>query len=257
MADTIDRDSYQNETDKYLYGVRNAGESVSRTIQEAQQVASDVLVLSQRYIWIARGGRSTTEVSNDGQQLPSVEPVRVESQVIDRFDYDRLWSLKLGDYFLPMSQTFTLRAKKTLNTSNIVDGPMIIQQTRKEAKTVDVTLRISLTPEQAALQILDATQIETMSTAVTPNRRGDSVEAVADLARVLQDLYESDAVFAVRNATLNDTLGVQWAIMSEYRFEPRPGANTYTISFALTEVLYDDNVVTFDLREVADATQTE
>ena len=58
---------------------------------------------------------------------------------LDRYDYTKLYSLQIGDYFMPMSQTFSVKARKRLNVSALVDGPDIIQQTRKEAKTINCT----------------------------------------------------------------------------------------------------------------------
>ena len=73
---------------------------------------------------------------------------------------------------------------------------------------------------------------------------------VLQLAQFLDDLYESDAVFAIDNETINNTFHVTHVIMSEYKFAPRAGMGTYTFEFSLTEVKFKDNVLTFDLKEV-------
>lgn len=151
---------------------------------------------------------------------------------IDRFDYNRLWSVQLEDYFLPLSQTFALKAKKKLKVSTLVDGPDIIQQTRKQAKTINCSMRISLREEQTNLQIVDAQN------------------KIIELANFLQAFYETDAVIAIKNRMINETFGVNYAIMSEYDFVPRAGMNTYMFNFTLTEVLYGANVITFNVREM-------
>lgn len=151
---------------------------------------------------------------------------------IDRFDYDKLWSVQLEDYFLPLSQTFSLKAKKKLNISSLVDGPDVIQQTRKQAKQISCSMRISLREEQSNLQIVDAQN------------------KVIELATFLQAFYETDAVMEIKNRMINETFGVKYAIMSDYEFAPRAGMNTYMFNFILTEVLYGANVITFNVREM-------
>lgn len=201
-----------------------------------------VLTLSKAWIGIGMVKPASTERRND---VPNIEELqhkqitRVEGRVrgasgapLDRFDYEKLYSLQLGDYFLPLSQTFTLRAKKKLNVSHLVDGVDIIQQTRKEAKTIDCSLRISLRENQNNLQIVDINN------------------EMQQLSWFLSDLYDDDAVFAINNDMVNNTFGVTYAIMSEYKFIPRVSMGTYTFEFSLTEVKYDDNVLTFDLREI-------
>nr|DAO36629.1 MAG TPA: hypothetical protein [Caudoviricetes sp.] len=151
---------------------------------------------------------------------------------IDRFDYNKLWSVQLEDYFLPLSQTFTLKAKKKLKTSTLVDGPDVIQQTRKQAKTISCSMRISLREEQSNLQIVDAQN------------------KIIELASFLQAFYETDAVIEIKNRMINETFGVNYVILSDYEFAPRAGMNTYVFNFILTEVLYGANVITFNVREM-------
>lgn len=175
----------------------------------------------------------------------------IESRPVEEYvrtnSYDKLWSMRLGgdaetdkdSYYLPLSQTFTLRAKKKLNISSLVDGIDIIQQTRKEAKTIDCSLRISLRESQTNLQIVDMDN------------------EVQTLSQFLADLYEADAVFYIANDMINNTFGVEYVIMSDYKFIPRVSMGTYTFEFALTEVKYGENVLTLDLSEVDAGTQRQ
>lgn len=243
-SDTIDRNTSQIESDQTVNNLRNMGASLSRGVSDAAQEVSDVLTLAQRWIWIGKGGTSIAKRDESDDVKRDVIPADINEPLLDRFDYERMYSLKLDDYFMPVSQTYSLRARKTLNESNLVDGPTIIQQTRKQSKTIDCMLRISLLPEQTMLQPLDGTRISAHA------GREESVNAVAELGAMLERLYEDDTILLVSNKMINDTFKVRYAIMSEYRFEPRPGANTYTISFSLTEVKYEENAVTFDLREL-------
>ena len=152
-------------------------------------------------------------------------------------DYTKLYSLQIGDYFMPMSQTFSVKARKRLNVSALVDGPDIIQQTRKEAKTINCTLRLTLRNNQPNLQIME--------------RLENEAEAkIAELSKFLNEFYEKDQILRIRNQKINETHGIEYAIITEYTDTPRVGMGTYQFEFTLTEVKYGENVVTFNLREV-------
>jgi hypothetical protein len=181
--------------------------------------------------------RAKLDVIANGYQTDS------ETPQVDRYDTEQLWSVKFGDYYMPLSQTYTISASKRLNTSSLVDGVDIIQQVRKEAKTVDCVLKISVNEKHYPLQIM-----------TSPD--GDLVE-VAALQTMLSALYEQDTVFEIENATINDTFGITHAIMSKYKFVPRPASKTFIFEFSLTEVKYGANVLTFDeemLNDDADTT---
>jgi hypothetical protein len=144
---------------------------------------------------------------------------------------------------MPMSQSFTLRAKKRLNVSSLVDGIDIIQQTRKEAKTIDCQLRITLRENQPNLEVQNS----------TVTAREDMVRSLTVFSRMLQELYENDAVFKIENQVINDTFGVSYAIISEYEFRPKLRSNIFDFNLSLTEVKYGDNVITFDVRTLGGA----
>ena len=212
---------------------------VGSAIKSVHALAGNATVVALSKAWIGIGSVAAYKrVSADFQawkkriEAEKAAGIEIGSGIYtqpDRMDYTKLYSLQLGDYFMPLSQIFTLRARKKLNVSQLVDGPDIIQQTRMEAKTIDCTLRIGLRPEQANLQIVD-----------TDNQ-------LVQLAAFFQDLYTTNAVFMVANDVINNTFGVQYVVMTEYRFIPRHSMGTFTFEFTLTEVQYEENVVTLDL----------
>jgi hypothetical protein len=67
---------------------------------------------------------------------------------------------------------------------------------------------------------------------------------------MLSELYEKDVVFLVDNETLNDTFGVEYVIMSKYRFMPRSGSKTFVFEFSLMEVKFGDDILTFDEKQI-------
>lgn len=103
---------------------------------------TDTIVLSLADAWIGLGLIRPASTEGNGWagliNRPAWAKLNVTAtktgeaipEPIDRFDYKKLWSLQIGDYFMPLSQTFQLRAKKRLNVSSLVDGIDIIQPTR-------------------------------------------------------------------------------------------------------------------------------
>lgn len=216
--------------------------NLGKTIEVVHNAITEPILVALSDKWIAISAFNPASTENDfgisgdmtvwNPQMRNNIGRLVATPDVDRFDYNKLWSVQLEDYFLPLSQTFTLKAKKKLNTSMLVDGPDVIQQTRKQAKTISCSMRISLREEQTNLQIVDAQN------------------KVIELANFLQAFYETDAVIAIKNRAINETFGVQYVIMSDYEFAPRIGMNTYIFNFVLTEVLYGANVITFNVREM-------
>ena len=239
------RNTYRNEAGAYI---NNVVETATDIVSIAQNLP--VVTLAKTWIGIGTAGlfkkktESTPFLAQQASQ--AVDQGTAESQTwgrLDRFDYTKLYSLQLGDYFMPMSQTFTLQARKRLNVSALVDGPDIIQQTRKEAKTIDCSLRITLREAQESLKIVEAVDGSTLNA------------KVAELAAFLREFYEDDAIFAVRNDMINNTFGVTYVFMTEYKFTPRVGMFTYDFNFSLTEVKFGEtrdgkNLIAFDLREL-------
>lgn len=274
-----------NHIDKHVYShipsdvkagygaVQRWSEQVSTGIGDTAQLATNATVLALSTAWI--GISAVKPARTDGHKglLDKVTPSQGARAVEEkRYDYKYLFSLRLGDYFMPLSQTFNLRAKKRLNVCSLVDGIDIIQQTRHEAKTIDCSLRLTLRENQPNLEIVSnsnrisgpvykspseyITEAE-KATSFTATPSGPSTETSTDLVRslltlsqFLQELYETDAVFKIENKTINEVFGVEHAIISEYDFKPQTSRGTFQFDFTLTEVIISDDTLTFDKREI-------
>lgn len=250
----IVRDAIETTTESVRGAIQNSGpykvanRVIAETLDARDAVRNTaVLALSKTWIGISQVLPAQTDRAQQQQNARSVPFTRKEQAVnglerrsgpeLDRYDYTKLFSLQIGDYFMPMSQTFSVKAKKRLNVSALVDGPDIIQQTRKEAKTINCTLRLTLRDNQPNLQIME--------------RLENEAEAkVAELSKFLNEFYEKDQILRIRNQKINETHGIEYAIITEYTYTPRVGMGTYQFEFTLTEVKYGENVVTFNLREV-------
>ena len=180
---------------------------------------------------------STPIVLSLGNDTVDIGVSKQSNTGIDRFDYEKMWSLRIGDYFMPLSQEFTIRAKKRLNVSALVDGIDIIQQTRKEAKMIECSMRFTLRQDQPNLTMVKEAQ-------------QGAVNAMDTFSNFLRDFYDNDAVLEIHNKTINETFGVRHVFISEYRFTPKRGATSFQFDFTLTEVIYGDDVLTFDVREI-------
>ena len=238
--------------------VSNVRANTQSVLDDAATAASNAIVLTLSSAWLGIGlVKSSSTVGS-----------------IDRFDTSRLCTVCLDDFFLPLSQTYTLRAKKRLNVSSLVDGMDIIQQTRKEAKTIDCTLRITLRDNQPNLAILTSVEAEANRTerssvldsffnpaggAAKLFKKGstEAIDSINNFQKFLRELYEKDLIFKVDNAFINDTFGVEYAFMTEYRFLPQVGKGTFNFEFSLTEVKYGENVLTFDANQLGSASSGE
>lgn len=216
--------------------------TVASSARGAYDIAADAVLLTLSKAWIGISATRPAKTNDDkaysvpswlqsASTSPEVATISASTPTLDRFDYTKLWSLRLEDYFMPLSQTFDLKAKKRLNVSSLVDGIDIIQQTRKESKTLNVRLRLTLRPGQSNLHIVNVE---------------NEMQTLSD---VLSDLYESDQIFSVNGDMINNTCGVTHVIMEEYELTMRTGM-MYNLNMKLREVIYADNVVTFNLREI-------
>lgn len=259
--------------------------AIGKEVSTLHQNVTDTVVLTLSKAWIGLGlvKKATTDGSSvwGSVNVPEIfrgkQNAKSDDRIgeastgsLDRYDYKKLWSVQIGDYFMPVSQQFSLRAKKRLNVASLVDGIDIIQQTRKEAKTIDCSLRLTLRNNQPNLEIvkageagektlsadayisdvasyLDGNTYDGNAVQVDDTRAAKSIER---LATFLTEFYENDAVFRINNQMINDTFGVNYVFISEYKFTPKVGMGTFQFDFSLTEVIYGDDVMTFDVREI-------
>lgn len=240
-----------------MNAINNALRRLGETASTIHKAVTEPVVLTLAKAWIGIGlirpARTQEESFNtDPKFRPKLRTINSPERISDRWDYTELWHMQLGKYLMPQSQTFTLRAKKRVNISSLVDGPDIIQQTRKESKTIDCSIRMATREGKGNLNMLkerDATNSTASQDSAVPSDIGK-------LADFLQELYENDTIFRVWNNEINNTFKVEYVFMTEYKFTPRVGMGTFTFEFTLMEVLYGENVVTFNLRETESTVET-
>lgn len=240
LTSTIEKPVYAAANASGITEVVGAVSAVASIASDIYEAVNGAIVMGLSKAWIITSIRrpsSTLPDSSDTNVFSSSTPKKVESRTfdedLDRADRTKMWSMQLDEFFMPLSQTYTIRAKKRLNVSSLVDGVDIIQQTRKEMKTIDCSLRISLREDQPNLQIVKAQN------------------EIAKLGEVLTALYDSDKIFKIDNATINDTFGVVDVFMTDYKFAPSAGKSTFVFEFTLTQVILNENTLTFDLNQIS------
>lgn len=269
------------EVTEFLGKLTGHYEAVTKSVNEVVQVASDAVTLALDAKWIGlstanifkkKKEDTSAQASTDTQLKKLVEGKDVATQRVqfDRYDSAKMYSLQIGDYFMPMSQSFTLRAKKRLNISSLVDGVDIIQQTRKEAKTIDCTLRLTLRGNQPNLEMVQIDQqgkgrfaAEKYTESSGFDKQGSLVQDIEVIAQskpkeildtltaFLSKVYEKDVIVELKNDVITKTFGVSYGIISEYKFTPRHGSGTFIFEFTIVEVDYNANVLEVSKNEIA------
>lgn len=254
VSQAIESSTYETNggatVEKYKSRASHVSGAVSRALSEVAQVASDAIVLALDAKWLAVG---LTKPAVSGEPKIGTR----------RYEREYLYSVRLGDYYLPVSQNFSLRAKKRLNISSLVDGVDIIQQTRKEAKTIDCSIRVTLRNNQPNLTVIsEEKRVSAIADSALDEfderaefhedmeQSTELSESLTTFAQMLEELYEQDAVFKIENQMINDVFGVNYAIISEYTFRPKVGYGTFEFNFTLTEVSYGENVITLNVNTI-------
>lgn len=177
-------------------------------------------------------GRSSYEAKSS--YLPTSEDEAL-SDGLDTPYFDSVFAC--GDYWLPLSLRFSVRSSKVLDNSQLVDGPNITQRVAKNPKTVNVSFDIERRERTSDLQSQD--YIEATSIRYSSDSSTDK-QAIYKLTKVLSELFENSDVFEVQNPVLNDEIGINWAVMTDYHFSPDKGSTFARVSFTLQEVNVKD-----------------
>ena len=178
-------------------------------------------------------------------------------KTLDRQDVANEFVFKTGDYFLPLSITYSVEAGKNAATSKLVDGVEIVQMINKRPKVISLHIRIERDP----VRLKNETMANNMAIVSSQPKRYNSVLAssssptmeedmapvyqIVELGTYLGKLYENADVFAVENKTINNDLLVQWVFMESYTFTVNPGSTVVDIDMKLREINMDENAIVF------------
>lgn len=259
---TRETQSTQGGADRVISTVLEAGGAVNKIdtirtdiLDDAKAVMNAAkLVLSEAgviRVLIQQGGKITMGNTTDPDVIKqyasgrssytaksSYLPTSEDEALSDGLDtpyFDSVFAC--GDYWLPLSLRFSVRSSKVLDNSQLVDGPNITQRVAKNPKMVNVSFDIERrerTDDLQAQNYVDATSIRYSSDSSTDK------QAIYKLTKMLSDLFENNDVFEVQNSVLNDEIGINWAVMTDYRFSPDKGSTFARVSFTLQEVNVKD-----------------
>lgn len=139
-----------------------------------------------------------------------------------------------GDFYAPLSIQYSISATKIVDDSQLVDGINITQRVAKGPKIINISFPIE------RLEPLDGAGSDDSTTIRRRPEVGNTPYSVYNLTSFLGELYDSDEVFAIENTVLNNEMGVEWAFIKNFRFEPRQGSTLADITIVLQEVnIYD------------------
>lgn len=202
------------------------------------------------------------EVSDEKKKLENniaAYKTRPELLDINRQDTQNEFVFRCGDYFLPLSFTYTINASKNIAYSQLVDGVEIIQVVNRKPKDITLNIRIERNLQKA--QNTSSGRSMSFLNANVPGTAKDNIDGseidleeikyqITALGVALNDLYERQEVFRVENKTVNTDIGISYALLSDYSYRVNAGATYVDIMMKLHEVNMDENSVVFDRRTV-------
>lgn len=165
---------------------------------------------------------------------------------LGRYDPNQDYYFKCGDYFLPLSFTYSVNAKKHTASSQLVDGPVIFERVYKEPKIISVNIRVQTKQLSPATSNLFAAYESTVN-----DTEGDPYKLeLENLSSMFNDLFENQDVFRIVNTFINQNLHVNYVYMSEYDVSPQAGSLLTEIRMQLIEVDVTSNVISEDAANV-------
>ena len=165
---------------------------------------------------------------------------------LGRYDPNQDYYFKCGDYFLPLSFTYSVNAKKHTASSQLVDGPVIFERVYKEPKIISVNIQVQTKQLSPATSNLFAAYESTVN-----DTEGDPYKLeLENLSSMFNDLFENQDVFRIVNTFINQNLHVNYVYMSEYDVSPQAGSLLTEIRMQLIEVDVTSNVISEDAANV-------
>lgn len=174
-----------------------------------------------------------------------------------RSNYERQAVFRAGNFFLPLSFSYDLKAGKQYSTSQLVDGPEIIQQVYKRPK--EVTVRIKVERDNARLADISTASNMAFLEATTVMSQGDDLDDpqiqnesnqpnldLIGLGVVLNELYETNDVFQVENRVLNNDYMVDWVYLTGYDISTEVGSSITTLTLNMRSIDINENAIIFN-----------
>lgn len=142
---------------------------------------------------------------------------------------------RVGDYYLPLSYSFSVNASKNIARSQLVDGPMIYEMTSYNPVELILRIKLERKPIEYTLDGIKYSELtsEYLSFRESVNGIGGDI---VKLATVLNDLYKNKSVFAIYNNFTNEEIGLQYVVLAKYSIEPSEGSTITNIIMNMLEV---------------------
>ena len=141
------------------------------------------------------------------------------------YDNNNDYVFKCGDYFLPLSFSFSASANTNIVRSQLVGGIQIIENTFYEPHVIDMRIKIERKPYNNDIPLTEEM-----------NFRNSSRNAIIRLGEFLRYLRKEQPVFEVDNNYITKDLGVRYCTLLKYNIIPTEGSDITLVNLTLLEV---------------------
>lgn len=158
-----------------------------------------------------------------------------------RKDQSKDYVFRCGDYYLPLSFEFSGNASKRIIDSQLVDGPAAIEVVNKQPKTINVTVRIQ--PNYAWGDVREVEDFGGRNMTIEYDGDSPQLSHTNVIAAMLNELYETNAIFEISNKFLNENMGVNYVLLERYNITPQVGSRMVTVQMDLRAIYVRDEQV--------------
>ena len=137
-------------------------------------------------------------------------------------NYDYIF--QCGDYFLPLSFSFSVSGTTNIVKSQLVGGIQILENTFYEPQIIEMRIRMERRQWDAK------TGTDEMAFIMQQDR------SVARLGDFLKYIRKDQPVFEVSNPYITKDLGIKYCTLTRYNIIPTEGSDITTINLTLMEV---------------------
>lgn len=188
---------------------------------------------------------------------------------IDRTDMSLDYVFRCGDYYLPLSMTYSVMSEKEEKLSQLVDGPEIVQALNIKPSVIEVNIRLEQAPRDRrqtrnmsfvsssdALAASTARLQSEISGILGEESANESIEqpSPADFGAVLRNLYKENDVFEIENNTINKVFGITYVYIKSFDYSTNQGSSIVNIRMTLREINMAENIIAIPITDIDTST---
>lgn len=206
-----------------LNGIGN----LARSAEDLLNVTNNAVKLSFSAVGIVRNCQRRAYSNNNVYQKKQPVDTNYTASTEDNFyqsDNDNDYVFRCGEYYFPLSFSFTASGASNIVKSQLVDGIQIIENTYYEPQIIE--MRIQMERRKAD----DTEGNDEMIF------RKEQTYQMAKLGDFLNYIRKNQPVFEIYNSYLTDELGIQYCTLVKHSITPTQGSDITNVSLTLMEV---------------------